>query len=156
MSVNFRKTLAIIVTVVMTLLLVVSTAVPAFAAEPNTIAQSNEQFAVMDLKCGVDANNYERTSSNDEEAVNGAMYKAFGVALLGLALVVVGFLIVVWIDEIDEDSVIRHVVIYMMVLVGIGAMVGVTYYMMCAASASVASLRTSNTAIVPIPFFIFR
>ena len=153
MVIKMKKPLAIIAAVVLTLLLAVSTAVPAFAAEPNTIAQSNEQFAVMDLKCGVDANNYERTSSNDEEAVNGAMYKAFGVALLGLALVVVGFLIVVW---IDEDSVIRHVVVYMMVLVGIGAMVGVTYYMMCAASVSVASLRTSNTAIVPIPFFIFR
>ena len=81
------------------------------------------------------------------------MYKAFGIALLGLALVAVLGLIV---EVIDADSVISHAVIFMMLLVGIGAMVGVTYYMMCAASASVASLHASNTAIVPIPLFIFQ
>ena len=152
MTMTIKKPLAIIAAVVLTLLLAVSTAVPAFAAESDT-AQSNAQVEVVDFKYGGDANNYERINSNDEEAVNGAMYKAFGVALLGFALGAVGFLIVVL---MDEDSEIRHVVLYMMVLVGIGATIGVTYYMMCAASASVASLRASNTAIVPIPFFIFR
>ena len=145
MVTKMRKPLAIIAAVVLTLLFAISTTVPAFAAEPNTTVQSNEQF--------MGANNYERISSNDEEAVNNAMYKAFGIALLGLALVAVLGLIV---GVIDADSVISHAVIFMIVLVGIGAMVGVTYYMMCAASASVASLRASNTAIVPIPLFIFQ
>lgn len=42
-----RKPLAIIAAVVMTLLLAVSTAVPAFAAESDT-AQSNEKFDVVE------------------------------------------------------------------------------------------------------------
>ena len=44
MVVKNQKPLAIIVAVVMVLLLIVGTAVPAFAAEPNTTVQSNEQF----------------------------------------------------------------------------------------------------------------
>ena len=58
MSVNFRKTLAIIVTVVMTLLLVVSMAVPAFAAELDMTTQNNEQFEIVDPKYEGDTNNY--------------------------------------------------------------------------------------------------
>ena len=58
MIVNFRKTLAIIVTVVMTLLLVVSTAVPAFAAETDTSVQSDEKFDVVEPEYNGDANDY--------------------------------------------------------------------------------------------------
>lgn len=54
---KIKKPLAIIAAVVMTVLLAVSTAVPAFAAESDT-AQSNAQFEVVDPKYEGDANNY--------------------------------------------------------------------------------------------------
>lgn len=57
MFVKIKKQLAIIVAMLLTLLLAVSTAVPAFAAESDT-AQSNAQFEVVDPKYEGDANNY--------------------------------------------------------------------------------------------------
>lgn len=58
MLTKMRKTLAIIVTVVMTLLLVVSTAVPAFAAESDMTTQSNAQFEVVEPEYNSDAKDY--------------------------------------------------------------------------------------------------
>lgn len=57
MTMKMKKPLAIIAALVMTVLLAVSTAVPAFAAESDT-AQSNAQFEVVDPKYEGDANNY--------------------------------------------------------------------------------------------------
>lgn len=57
MVMKIEKPLAIIAAVVMTLLLAVSTAVPAFAAESDT-AQSNEQFDVVEPEYNGDANDY--------------------------------------------------------------------------------------------------
>lgn len=57
MNAKLRKSLVIIAAVIMFLLLAVSTAVPAFAAESDT-AQSNAQFEVVDPKYEGDANNY--------------------------------------------------------------------------------------------------
>ena len=57
MTMKMKRPLAIIAALVMTVLLVVSTAVPAFAAESDT-AQSNAQFEVVDPKYEGDANNY--------------------------------------------------------------------------------------------------
>ena len=57
MTMKMEKPLAIIAALVMTVLLAVSTAVPAFAAESDT-AQSNAQFEVVDPKYEGDANNY--------------------------------------------------------------------------------------------------
>lgn len=58
MVVKIKKPLAIIAAVVMTLLLAVSTAVPAFAAETDTSAQSNEQYEVVEPEYNSDANDY--------------------------------------------------------------------------------------------------
>ena len=57
MTMKMKRPLAIIAALVMTVLLVVGTAVPAFAAESDT-AQSNAQFEVVDPKYEGDANNY--------------------------------------------------------------------------------------------------
>ena len=57
MTVKIQKLLTVIAVVVLTLLLVVSTAVPAFAAETAT-AQSNAQFEIVDPKYEGDANKY--------------------------------------------------------------------------------------------------
>lgn len=57
MVAKIKKPLAIIAAVALTLLLEVSMAVPAFAAESDT-AQSNAQFEVVDPKYEGDANNY--------------------------------------------------------------------------------------------------
>lgn len=58
MSVKIQKPLAFIAAVVITLLLVVSTAVPAFAAESDMTAQSNEKFEVLEPEYNSDANDY--------------------------------------------------------------------------------------------------
>lgn len=57
MVMKIKKPLAVIAAVVLTLLLAVNTAVPAFAAESDT-AQSNEQFEIVDPKYEGDANDY--------------------------------------------------------------------------------------------------
>ena len=50
MTMKTKKPLAIIAAVVVTVLLVVSTAVPAFAAESDMTVQSNAQFEIVDPK----------------------------------------------------------------------------------------------------------
>lgn len=58
MVVKIKKSLAIIAAVVLTLLLAVSTAVPAFAAESDMTAQSDEKFDVVEPEYNGDANDY--------------------------------------------------------------------------------------------------
>lgn len=58
MVAKIKKPLAIIAAVALTLLLEVSMAVPAFAAESDMTVQSNEQFEIVDPKYEGDANNY--------------------------------------------------------------------------------------------------
>lgn len=65
MNAKLRKSLVIIAAVIMFLLLAVSTAVPAFAAESDT-AQSNAQFEVVDPKYEGDANNYVTLPNTSE------------------------------------------------------------------------------------------
>lgn len=228
MSMKFRKPFAVIAAVVMTVLLVVSSAIPAFAAESDMVAQSNEQFKIVDPKYEGDANNYvtlpdapakegytfkgwsidggtelhdagesivnndghklqlqpvyeaksatpeatsapvtteKDTSSTQQNSsdvavqdaaeidVDNALYKAFGVALLGLVLIIVLVLIRM---RLNECSVMGPVISIVASLVAIGVMIIVMYYMLYAGVASVTSLRASNTAIMPVPFFIYR
>ena len=58
MFVKIKKQLAIIVAMLLTLLLVVGTAVPAFAAESDMTAQSDEKFDVVEPEYNGDANDY--------------------------------------------------------------------------------------------------
>ena len=58
MTMKIQKPLAIIAAVVMTLLLAVSTAIPAFAAETDMTAQSDEKFDVVEPEYNGDANDY--------------------------------------------------------------------------------------------------
>lgn len=58
MFVKIKKRLAIIVAMLLTLLLVVGTAVPAFAAETDTSVQSDEKFDVVEPEYNSDANDY--------------------------------------------------------------------------------------------------
>lgn len=58
MGMKFRKLFAVIAAVVMTLLLAVSTAIPAFAAETDMTAQSDEKFDVVEPEYNADANDY--------------------------------------------------------------------------------------------------
>lgn len=58
MFVKIKKQLAIIVAMLLTLLLVVGTAVPAFAAETDTSVQSDEKFDVVEPEYNSDANDY--------------------------------------------------------------------------------------------------
>lgn len=225
MSMKFRKPFAVIAAVVMTVLLVVSTAVLAFAAESDMVAQSNEQFEIVNPKYEGDSNNYvtlpdapakegytfkgwsidggtelhdagesivnnaghklqlqpvyeaevssseatpapateqkdtfdaQQDSSDvavqDEAEIDAdnALYKALGVALLGLVLVIVLCLIRM---RLNECSVMAPVISIVAALVGTGI---VMYYMLYACAASVTSLHASNTAIMPVPFFIYR
>lgn len=76
MVVKNQKLLAIIAAVVMTLLLAVSTAVPAFAEESDT-AQSNEQFEIVDPKYEGDTNNY--VTLPDAPTKDGYTFKGWSV-----------------------------------------------------------------------------
>lgn len=58
MAMRIQKPLAVIVAVVLTLLLTVAKATPAFAAETDTSVQSNEQFEVVEPKYEEDTNKY--------------------------------------------------------------------------------------------------
>lgn len=58
MVMKIKKPLAVIAAMVLTLLLVVSTAVPAFAAESDMSAQNSEQFEFVDPKYEGNTNNY--------------------------------------------------------------------------------------------------
>lgn len=228
MNAKLRKSLVIIAAVIMFLLLAVSTAVPAFAAESDMTVQSNEKFEVVEPKYEGDTNSnvtlpdapvkdgytfkgwsvdgstelhnagesivnndghklqlqpvYEAKSATPEATsapvttekdtsstqqnssdvavqnaaeidVDNALYKAFGVALLGLVLIIVLGLIRM---RLNECSVMGPVIGIVASLVAIGVMIIVMYYMLYAGVASVTSLRASNTAIMPVPFFIYR
>lgn len=58
MTMKMKKPLAIIAALVMTVLLAVSTAIPAFAAETDMTAQSDEKFDVVEPEYNGDANDY--------------------------------------------------------------------------------------------------
>lgn len=73
---KIQKPLAIIAAVMMTLLLAVSTAVPAFAAETAT-AQSNEQFEVVESEYNSDANDY--VTLPDAPSKDGYTFKGWSV-----------------------------------------------------------------------------
>ncbi len=76
MTVKIQKLLTVIAVVVLTLLLVVSTAVPAFAAETAT-AQNNEQFEVVEPEYNSDANDY--VTLPDAPANDGYTFKGWSV-----------------------------------------------------------------------------
>ena len=76
MTVKIQKLLTVIAVVVLTLLLVVSTAVPAFAAETAT-AQSNAQFEIVDPKYEGDANKY--VTLPDAPAKDGYTFKGWSI-----------------------------------------------------------------------------
>lgn len=77
MVAKIKKPLAIIAAVVVTVLLVVSTAVPAFAAESDMTVQSNEQFEIVDPKYEGDANNY--VTLPDAPAKDGYTFKGWSI-----------------------------------------------------------------------------
>ena len=77
MSMKFRKPFAVIAAVVMTVLLVVSTAVLAFAAESDMVAQSNEQFEIVNPKYEGDSNNY--VTLPDAPAKEGYTFKGWSI-----------------------------------------------------------------------------
>lgn len=77
MFVKIKKQLAIIVAMLLTLLLVVGTAIPAFAAESDVTAQSNEQFEFVDPKYEGDANNY--VTLPDAPAKDGYTFKGWSI-----------------------------------------------------------------------------
>lgn len=75
MTMKIQKPLAIIAAVVVTVLLVVSTAVPAFAAESDMTVQSNEQFEIVNPKYEGNANNY--VTLPDAPAKDGYTFKGW-------------------------------------------------------------------------------
>lgn len=77
MTVKIQKLLTVIAVVVLTLLLAVSTAVPAFAAESDMTAQSNEQFEVVEPKYEGDTNNY--VTLPDAPAKDGYTFKGWSI-----------------------------------------------------------------------------
>lgn len=77
MTTKIRKPLAVIVAVVLTLLLAVITAVPAFAAKSDMTAQSNEQFEVVEPKYEGDANNY--VTLPDAPVKDGYTFKGWSI-----------------------------------------------------------------------------
>lgn len=77
MVAKIKKPLAIIAAVALTLLLEVSMAVPAFAAESDMTVQSNEQFEVVDPKYEGDANNY--VTLPDAPAKDGYAFKDWSI-----------------------------------------------------------------------------
>ena len=77
MTTKIRKPLAVIVAVVLTLLLAVSTAVPAFAAETDMTAQSDEKFEVVEPKYEGDANNY--VTLPDAPVKDGYTFKGWSI-----------------------------------------------------------------------------
>lgn len=77
MTVKIQKLLTVIAVVVLTLLLVVSLAVPAFAAESDMTVQSNEQFEIVDPKYEGDANNY--VTLPDAPAKDGYTFKGWSI-----------------------------------------------------------------------------
>ena len=77
MVVKMQKPLAIIAALVMTVLLVVSTAVPAFAAESDVTTQNNEQFEIVDPKYEGDTNNY--VTLPDAPAKDGYTFKGWSI-----------------------------------------------------------------------------
>lgn len=76
MVAKIQKPLAIIAAVIMALLLAVSTAVPAFAAESDTV-QSNEQFEVVEPEYNGDANDY--VTLPDAPKKEGYIFKGWSV-----------------------------------------------------------------------------
>ncbi len=70
MGMKFRKLFAVIAAVVMTLLLAVSTAIPAFAAETDMTAQSDEKFDVVEPEYNADANDYVVVNKNRKQLQN--------------------------------------------------------------------------------------
>lgn len=77
MVAKIKKPLAIIAAVALTLLLEVSMAVPAFAAESDMTVQSNEQFEIVDPKYEGDANNY--VTLPDAPAKDGYTFKGWSI-----------------------------------------------------------------------------
>lgn len=77
MTMKIKKPLAVIATVVLTLMFAVSTAVPAFAAEADTSSQNNEQFEIVDPKYEGDTNNYVMLP--DAPAKEGYTFKGWSV-----------------------------------------------------------------------------
>lgn len=77
MVAKIKKPLAIIAAVALTLLLEVSMAVPAFAAESDMTVQSNEQFEIVDPKYEGDANNY--VTLPDAPAKDGYAFKGWSI-----------------------------------------------------------------------------
>ena len=77
MVAKIKKPLAIIAAVALTLLLEVSMAVPAFAAESDMTVQSNEQFEIVDPKYEGDANNY--VTLPDAPAKDGYTFKGLSI-----------------------------------------------------------------------------
>lgn len=77
MVAKIKKPLAIIAAVAFTLLLEVSMAVPAFAAESDMTVQSNEQFEIVDPKYEGDANNY--VTLPDAPAKDGYTFKGWSI-----------------------------------------------------------------------------
>lgn len=76
MNAKLRKSLVIIAAVIMFLLLAVSTAVPALAAETAT-AQNNEQFEVVEPEYNSNANNY--VTLPNPPAKEGYTFKGWSV-----------------------------------------------------------------------------
>ena len=77
MTMKTKKPLAIIAAVVVTVLLVVSTAVPAFAAESDMTVQSNAQFEIVDPKYEGDTNSY--VTLPDAPTKDGYTFKGWSV-----------------------------------------------------------------------------
>lgn len=76
MVVKIKKPLTIIATVMLTLLMAVSTAVPAFAEEFDT-AQSNAQFEIVDPSYESDTNNY--VTLPDAPVKDGYTFKGWSI-----------------------------------------------------------------------------
>lgn len=77
MVMKIKKPLAVIAAVVLTLLLAVNTAVPAFAAESDMTAQSNEQYEVVEPEYNSDANDYVTLPDAPEK--DGYIFKGWSV-----------------------------------------------------------------------------
>lgn len=77
MVVKVKKPLAVIAAVVLTLLLAVSTAVPAFATESDMSSQSNAQFEIVDPKYEGDTNNY--VTLPDAPTKDGYTFKGWSI-----------------------------------------------------------------------------
>ncbi len=77
MNAKLRKSLVIIAAVIMFLLLAVSTAVPAFAAESDMTVQSNEKFEVVEPKYEGDTNS--NVTLPDAPVKDGYTFKGWSV-----------------------------------------------------------------------------